>query len=131
MTNRPDFRYVVRTHNFQYCWQKAMQRPLDLDRDDLKIIAAEDPEAAEYAFTLYRNAIDNRADRRPSPVVRVKRPEPLPEYEKRSCTSRNPCGRTTGKPAWKIHVSMIWRTGLPVASSSESHKSVVSVLSSL
>ena len=34
----------------------------------------------------------------------------------------------TGWPGWKIHESMIWRTGSPVAASMASHRSVVSVL---
>ena len=35
---------------------------------------------------------------------------------------------TIGWPPWKIHESMIRRTGSPVASSMASHRSVVSVL---
>ena len=35
---------------------------------------------------------------------------------------------TIGKPPWKIHESMIRRTGSPEASSMASHRSVVSVL---
>ena len=35
---------------------------------------------------------------------------------------------TSGWPPWKIQESMIRRTGSPVASSSASHRSVVSVL---
>jgi hypothetical protein len=44
------------------------------------------------------------------------------------CVRVSPCRDTNGCPPWRMKVSMTSRTGAPLAVSSASHRSVVTVL---